>query len=82
MVVFDQVYKDGVSGGDNQERNEEFHFRGPEENIQNQARRRCSARALQSDPPALSKIWNKRVHVKEIKCNVNGDEHCEYEIRF
>ncbi|MNO96499.1 V4R domain protein [compost metagenome] len=31
---------------------------------------------------ALSKIWNKRVSVKETKCNVNGDEHCEYEVRF
>lgn len=31
---------------------------------------------------ALSKIWNKKVYVKEVKCNVNGDEHCEYEVRF
>lgn len=30
---------------------------------------------------ALSKISNKRVTVREVKCNVNGDEHCEYEIR-
>nr|WP_245742303.1 hypothetical protein [Fontibacillus panacisegetis] len=27
-------------------------------------------------------MWNKRVSVKETKCNVNGDEHCEYEVRF
>lgn len=31
---------------------------------------------------ALSKIYNKRVTAKEIKCNVNGDERCEYELRF
>ncbi|MFW5436499.1 V4R domain-containing protein [Paenibacillus apiarius] len=31
---------------------------------------------------AMNKIKNKRVFVKEIKCNVNGDDCCEYEIRF
>ncbi|CAH8705873.1 4-vinyl reductase [Paenibacillus thiaminolyticus] len=31
---------------------------------------------------ALTKLKNKRVLVKEIKCNVNGDDCCEYEIRF
>ena len=31
---------------------------------------------------ALTKLKNKRVVVKEIKCNVNGDDCCEYEIRF
>lgn len=31
---------------------------------------------------ALSRITGKRVSVKEVKCNVNGDDRCEYEIRF
>ena len=31
---------------------------------------------------ALSKIMNRRVTVRETRCNVRGDEHCEYEIRF
>ncbi|RAU93460.1 V4R domain-containing protein [Paenibacillus sp. YN15] len=31
---------------------------------------------------ALSRIWGKRVNVRETKCNVSGHEHCEYEIRF
>ncbi|WP_233500576.1 V4R domain-containing protein [Paenibacillus antibioticophila] len=31
---------------------------------------------------ALSRIFNKAVNVKEIKCNVNGDECCEYEVRL
>ncbi|MFD3260483.1 V4R domain-containing protein [Paenibacillus lentus] len=31
---------------------------------------------------ALSKMMDKRVFVREIKCNVNGDECCEYEVRF
>ncbi len=31
---------------------------------------------------ALSKLLNKRVAVREVKCNVNGDERCEYELRY
>jgi predicted hydrocarbon binding protein len=31
---------------------------------------------------ALNKIMDKRVSVRETKCNVNGDEHCEYEVRL
>jgi predicted hydrocarbon binding protein len=31
---------------------------------------------------ALSRIWGKRVNIRETKCNVSGHEHCEYEIRF
>ncbi|MNM57823.1 V4R domain protein [compost metagenome] len=31
---------------------------------------------------ALTRMWNKRVSVKETKCNVSGHSHCEYEIRF
>ncbi|MGG1519987.1 V4R domain-containing protein [Paenibacillus oryzisoli] len=31
---------------------------------------------------ALSKITGKRVLAKEVKCNVNGDDRCEYEVRF
>ncbi|KKO55315.1 V4R domain-containing protein [Paenibacillus sp. DMB20] len=29
---------------------------------------------------ALRSITNKNVTVREVKCNVNGDEHCVYEI--
>ncbi|MBW4838592.1 MAG: 4-vinyl reductase [Paenibacillaceae bacterium] len=31
---------------------------------------------------ALGKILNRKVSVRETKCNVCGDEHCEYEIRI
>jgi hypothetical protein len=31
---------------------------------------------------AISKIKNKKVFVREVKCNVNGDDYCEYEVRF
>jgi predicted hydrocarbon binding protein len=31
---------------------------------------------------ALCKIMNRRVNVREIQCNVRGDDHCEYEVRF
>lgn len=31
---------------------------------------------------ALTKILGKRVTVKEIKCNVNGDDCCEYEVKI
>lgn len=31
---------------------------------------------------ALGHILGKKVFVREVKCNVHGDERCEYEIRF
>lgn len=31
---------------------------------------------------ALTQIFNKKVIVREVKCNVNGDEHCEYVINI
>lgn len=31
---------------------------------------------------ALGKIMNRKVSVRETKCNVCGDDHCEYEIRW
>ncbi|MNJ47420.1 V4R domain protein [compost metagenome] len=31
---------------------------------------------------ALRKILNRNVAVREVKCNVHGDENCEYEVRF
>lgn len=31
---------------------------------------------------AVSKVLNKKVTSKEIKCNVNGDSYCEYEVRI
>lgn len=31
---------------------------------------------------ALSKMRGKRVSVREVKCNVHGDEYCEYEVRY
>lgn len=31
---------------------------------------------------ALGKMLNRKVNVRETKCNVCGDEHCEYEIRI
>ncbi|MCH1626513.1 V4R domain-containing protein [Ferdinandcohnia quinoae] len=31
---------------------------------------------------ALSKIYDGKISVREIKCNVNGDEHCEYIITY
>lgn len=29
---------------------------------------------------ALTKLWQREVFIREVKCNVNGDEHCEYKI--
>lgn len=29
---------------------------------------------------ALSKVWNRNLSLREVKCNVNGDEHCQYRI--
>lgn len=31
---------------------------------------------------ALSQIHGKRVSVKEVKCNVHGDDRCEYEVHI
>ncbi|WP_018750082.1 V4R domain-containing protein [Paenibacillus sanguinis] len=31
---------------------------------------------------ALGRILNQKVSVRETKCNVCGDEHCEYEVRI
>ncbi|MBP1932352.1 V4R domain-containing protein [Ammoniphilus resinae] len=31
---------------------------------------------------ALSKVWKRKLSIREVKCNVNGDEHCEYQITF
>lgn len=31
---------------------------------------------------AVAKITNRKLVVRETKCNVSGHEHCEYEIRF
>lgn len=31
---------------------------------------------------ALGKILGRKVSVKEIKCNVTGHEHCEYEVKM
>jgi uncharacterized protein len=31
---------------------------------------------------AFSLIYDKKVMVREVKCNVNGDEHCEYVIKI
>ncbi|WP_147535071.1 V4R domain-containing protein [Bacillus marasmi] len=30
---------------------------------------------------ALSKVWNKQFILREVQCNVNGDEHCKYLIK-
>lgn len=31
---------------------------------------------------ALSTIYKGKIHVREIKCNVNGDDNCEYKIKL
>lgn len=31
---------------------------------------------------AMTRIAGSRVAVREVKCNVHGDEHCEYEMRL
>ncbi|UCZ53965.1 4-vinyl reductase [Bacillus shivajii] len=31
---------------------------------------------------ALSNIYQGQVNVREVKCNVNGDNNCEYKIKF
>lgn len=31
---------------------------------------------------ALSQIYDGKLNLREVKCNVNGDEHCEYVIKL
>lgn len=31
---------------------------------------------------ALSKVYDGNINIREVKCNVNGDDHCEYIINF
>lgn len=31
---------------------------------------------------AISRFYEGKVIVHEVKCNVNGDEHCEYRVKF
>ncbi|AIQ55034.1 V4R domain-containing protein [Paenibacillus sp. FSL R7-0331] len=31
---------------------------------------------------ALTKLYGRRVSVREIKCNATGDEYCEYEVKL
>lgn len=31
---------------------------------------------------ALSKVDDRKVSVREVKCNINGDDYCEYVIQF
>lgn len=31
---------------------------------------------------AISKVEDRKVSVREVKCNINGDDYCEYVIRF
>jgi uncharacterized protein len=31
---------------------------------------------------ALSQIFTENIMIREVKCNVNGDEHCEYVIKI
>lgn len=31
---------------------------------------------------AMNQFMDRKVTVKEILCNVHGDDHCEYEVRF
>ncbi|NSL51629.1 V4R domain-containing protein [Calidifontibacillus erzurumensis] len=31
---------------------------------------------------ALANIYDGKIHVQEVKCNVNGDKNCEYKITF
>ncbi|MDO3412329.1 4-vinyl reductase [Saccharibacillus sp. CPCC 101409] len=31
---------------------------------------------------ALNRVTGRKVRVREVKCNVSGDERCEYEVRY
>lgn len=31
---------------------------------------------------ALNRVSDRKVRVREVKCNVSGDERCEYEVRY
>ncbi|MHA0856415.1 V4R domain-containing protein [Paenibacillus sp. CMAA1364] len=42
----------------------------------------CFCEGLPVLEGALTKMMGKRVSVREVKCNVHGDEYCKYDVRY